>query len=161
MSDPVHRAVLDTNVCLDLFVFHDPRANALLVAMQAGELIAVTNAECREEWRRVLHYPQLQLDDADRTAAADAFDALIHCLPDDAQAVCSERPLPRCKDPDDQKFLQLAPSAGARWLFSRDRHVLALGRRTRREGLFEIVTPDRWSLPAADTSQRAAGDPGT
>lgn len=154
MSDLVPRAVLDTNVCLDLFLFRDPRAAALLAALHTGELIAVTNAECREEWLRVLDYPRLRLDDAGRADAVDAFDALIHCVPDDTQTVSPARSLPRCRDPDDQKFLQLALATGARWLVSRDRHVLALGRRTRRDGLFEIVAPDRWALPVADAPQR-------
>ncbi|MFD0739395.1 putative toxin-antitoxin system toxin component, PIN family [Lysobacter koreensis] len=146
MSDPVPRAVLDTNACLDLFVFADPRAAALHSAIRVGEVVAVTNAECRSEWLRVLDYPQLQLDDAARAAATAAFDAQVYCVPDAAPATL---PMPRCKDPDDQKFLQLALAAGARWLVSRDRHVLALGRRTRRDGLFEIVTPDAWvGLPA-------------
>lgn len=150
MDNLAPRAVLDTNVCLDLFLFHDPRVGALLAALRANKLVAVTNRKCREEWLRVLQYPQLRLNDAGRAAASEAFDALIHCVPDDAPAVRPEQPLPRCKDPDDQKFLQLALISGARWLVSRDRHVLALGRRTRREGLFEIVAPDRWSRAAED-----------
>ena len=38
MSTPSHpqRLVLDTNVCLDLFVFRDPRWTGLLQAMRDG-----------------------------------------------------------------------------------------------------------------------------
>ena len=139
MSAARPRIVLDTNACLDLWVFGDPRAAGLLAALQAGALQAVTNRDCRDEWRRVLHYPQLQLSDAARIAHADAYDALVHCLPDDTLPLRANVPLPRCADPDDQKFLQLA-------LVSRDRDVLALGRRTRRDGLFEIVSPQTWVL---------------
>lgn len=143
------RVVLDTNACLDLWVFADPRAAGLLAALQAGSLQAVTNTDCRDEWLRVLHYPQLQLTDAARIARADAYDALVHCLPDDTPPLRTDLPLPRCADPDDQKFLQLALTAGARWLVSRDGDVLALGRRTRRDGLFEIVSPQDWAGLAA------------
>jgi len=145
MSAARPRIVLDTNACLDLWVFGDPRAAGLLAALQAGALQAITNPECRNEWRRVLHYPQLHLSDAARIAHADAYDALVHCLPDDTPPLRADAPLPRCADRDDQKFLQLALVSGARWLVSRDRDVLVLGRRTRRDGLFEIVSPQAWS----------------
>lgn len=55
--------------------------------------------------------------------------------------------LPRCADPDDQKFLQLALAAGASWLLSKDKELLKLDRRTRRAGLFAILLPQDW-LPA-------------
>jgi predicted nucleic acid-binding protein len=44
---PAKRIVLDTNVCLDLFVFNDPRWAALLAAIESGEVEAVTRADCR------------------------------------------------------------------------------------------------------------------
>lgn len=140
------RVVLDTNACLDLWVFGDPRATGLRAALQAGALQGVTNTSCRDEWLRVLHYPQLQLTDAARIAFADAYDALVHCMPDDTPSLRTNVSLPRCADPDDQKFLQLALTSGARWLVSRDGDVLALGRRTRRDGLFEIVSPQGWAM---------------
>ena len=143
------RIVLDTNACLDLWVFADPRAAGLLAALQSGALQAVTHNECRDEWRRVLHYPQLRLDDAARRVHANAYDALVLCLPGDAPPLRADVRLPRCADPDDQKFLQLALVSGARWLVSRDHDVLMLGRRTHREGLFEIVSPQAWAALAA------------
>jgi predicted nucleic acid-binding protein len=50
----------------------------------------------------------------------------------------------RCRDGDDQKFLDLAHFAGARWLISRDRALLDLAKRARHLG-FEILTPALWS----------------
>lgn len=145
MSPAPPRVVLDTNACLDLWVFADPRAAELLAALQSGAVQAVTNGECRDEWLRVLAYPQLGLVEAARRAHAADYDALVACLPDDALPLRADRPLPRCADRDDQKFLQLALTAGARWLVSRDNDVLALARRTRRDGLFEIVSPQAWT----------------
>ena len=60
MAD-VPRVVLDTNVCLDLLLFGDPRAAALHAALRAGTVIAMTDEHCRAEWLRVLAYPQLGL----------------------------------------------------------------------------------------------------
>lgn len=146
MNSAAPRIVLDTNACLDLWLFADPRAAGLLAALQTGQLQAVTNASCRDEWQRVLHYPQLHLTAAMRQELSDIYDARVQCLPDDTPPRRALARLPRCADPDDQKFLQLALESGARWLVSRDGDVLALGRRTRRDGLFEIVSPQGWAM---------------
>ncbi|MGY1424216.1 PIN domain-containing protein [Lysobacter sp. A289] len=141
--------MLDTNVCLDLLLFDDPRVTALKAALRAGEVIAVGNHECRAEWLRVLRYPVLKLDEERCTAMIEAFDALMRPLRG-MEAEPGSWPdvaLPRCSDPDDQKFLQLACDSGARWLLSRDRHLLSLARRCKREGLFEITTPEQWIAP--------------
>jgi uncharacterized protein len=51
------------------------------------------------------------------------------------------RPLPKCKDRDDQKFLELAHAAQADWLVSKDRAVLKLARRIARDFGFQIAEP--------------------
>ena len=140
----VPRVVLDTNVCLDLFVFNEPQAAALHVAMREGLIEAVTRADCRDEWLRVLHYPRLPIDDATRPAITAAFDALVRCLPDAASDALA-MPLPRCGDPDDQKFLELAQASGAWWLVSKDNELLKLAPRCTRDGLFWIGLPQAWS----------------
>ena len=142
----VPRIVLDTNVCLDLFLFNDPHCAHLLAALRDGAVQAVTRDDCRDEWRRVLHYRQVPIDDASRPTVGAAFDALIHHLPADASTPHDEALLPRCADPDDQKFLQLALATGASWLISKDKELLKLDRRSRSAGLFSIVLPAQWSL---------------
>ena len=144
------RIVLDTNVWLDLLRFRDPRAAALQAALHVGEVVAVTDLECREEWLRVLDYPLLRLNQGQRNDLLAAFDALARSLP--AAIRRPEVTLPRCRDSDDQKFLRLAHASGARWLLSRDRHLLSLGPRCRRDGWFEITTPEAWAaIPTART----------
>jgi uncharacterized protein len=144
MSADIDRIVLDTNVCLDLFVFDDPRCERLRDALHAGEVVAVTDDPCRDEWMRVLRYPDLRLDEAMGAVALARFDSTMkHRLPLPSEEV-GLSPLPRCRDPDDQKFLELALRTSARWLLTRDDHLLALAKRTRREGLFEILTPSEW-----------------
>lgn len=138
------RAVLDTNVWLDLLVFRDPRAAGLDAALRSGTVAAAVDDACIEEWRRVLGYPLLALEPERRVALDAEFARLTLRL----EPAPHSGPLPRCKDPDDQKFLELALVCGARWLVSRDRALLALARRTVREGWFDIVTPQTWSLPA-------------
>jgi predicted nucleic acid-binding protein len=63
------RIVIDTNVCLDLFVFRDPRWTVLHQALKEGRIEAVTRDDCRNEWLAVLKYDHLPLDDASRPCA--------------------------------------------------------------------------------------------
>lgn len=158
------RVVLDTNVCLDLFVFRDPRWTMLLDALQSGRLEAVTREDCRTEWHLVLRYPHLKLDDDRRIATMAEFDALICChpIPQQVKEKAEEvARLPLCKDKDDQKFLELARDVRADVLITKDKALLKLARKTRRDGLFTIMTPEAWTLeasaPAIATLQTAAG----
>ena len=132
--------VIDTNVCLDLFVFRDPRWAGLLAALESGAVQAVTRADCREEYLYVLHYPHLPLDDGTRPDAAARFDALIRVVAPDSRAIR----LPVCTDRDDQKFLEIARDADAAILITKDKALLKLAKKTAREGLYRIMTPDAW-----------------
>ena len=49
--------------------------------------------------------------------------------------------LPRCSDVDDQKFLELAWHAQARWLVTKDKALLVLARRKLRPAPCRIATP--------------------
>ncbi|HEY5801607.1 MAG TPA: putative toxin-antitoxin system toxin component, PIN family [Burkholderiaceae bacterium] len=137
----VERVVIDTNVCLDLFVFRDPRWSALLAALEDGSVQAVTREDCRDEYLHVLHYPHLPLDEASRGSAASAFDKLIACLPATPAGLAR---LPVCTDRDDQKFLELARDAGAATLITKDKALLKLARRTQLAGMFRIIKPEAW-----------------
>ncbi|HZX76798.1 PIN domain-containing protein [Lysobacter sp.] len=136
------RIVLDTNVCLDLLAFGDPVLDPLRAALQSGAVVAIGDAPCRAEWQRVLTYPVLRLDEIARVARLADYDDLMTMVEDAPAPACA---LPRCADPDDQKFLQLAAASGAQWLLTRDDALLRLARRTRRDGLFDILTPVEWS----------------
>jgi predicted nucleic acid-binding protein len=52
-----------------------------------------------------------------------------------------------CRDTDDQKFLDLAFSAPAALLFTKDRALLDLARRARRQGL-QILQPAGYATVA-------------
>ena len=139
------RIVIDTNVCLDLFVFRDPRWAALLAALKDGSTKAVTRDDCRTEWLMVLEYRHLPLDAESRPRAMAEFDALIECIPREGLTARDDIPLPVCKDPDDQKFLEFSRDAGAHILITKDKALLKLARKTARAGLFVIIPPDKWS----------------
>jgi putative PIN family toxin of toxin-antitoxin system len=135
-----NRLVIDTNVLLDLFVFHDPRWNGLLDALRSGTIQGVTREDCRQEWLYVLHYPHLPLDEQKRQAAAAEFDRLIKV----SDAAAMGAPLPVCSDRDDQKFLELARDAQAEVLVTKDKALLKLAKRTAKAGMFRILTPQAW-----------------
>lgn len=141
---PVPRIVIDTNVCLDLFVFQDPRWAALLTALETGAVEAVTRADCRDEYNIVLHYQHLPLDDDSRPLAAARFDQLIRVV---APAESGVR-LPVCTDRDDQKFLEVARDAQAAVLITKDKALLKLARRLTKAGMFQVMVPEKWLPPA-------------
>lgn len=146
------RIVLDTNVCLDLFVFRDPQGLALLQALQEDGLEAVTRADCRTEWTLVLAYARLGLAPAAQQAALGEFDQLLTLL---ELSNPPPSPLPACSDADDQKFLELAAASGASCLLSKDKALLKLARRTRKMGLFDIMHPGDWLARREPKSREA------
>lgn len=137
----VRRVVLDTNVCLDLFVFRDPRWDALLCSMNNGTIEAVTRADCRMEWLVVLNYPHLPIQETDKPAIRAEFDRLITCLP---SVPVNTFGLPLCSDTDDQKFLELSLQAEAQVLITKDKALLKLAKKTARNKMFAIMTPQGW-----------------
>ena len=136
------RIVLDTNVCLDLFVFRDPRWLRLMQAITNAEVEAVTRADCLMEWQIVLGYAHLGLDEAMQTTICAEFDALIRPCVDTIPDTSVK--LPICRDTDDQKFIELAYQSGAAMLITKDKALLKLARKTQKAGLFQIVTPEVW-----------------
>lgn len=135
-------AVLDTNVVLDWLLFGDARARQLAAAIGAGRLHWHATAAMRAEFEQVLHRPMLAHRGHDGGRLLEQFDRWARLHPA-AAAPFAGAPL-RCRDADDQGFIDLAVAIGAGWLLSRDRALLALARPARRHGL-EITTPAVWA----------------
>lgn len=134
------QVVIDTNVCLDLFVFNDPRWNKLLSGLKDGSIQAVTREDCRQEWLAVLHYPHLPINDNSRKQIIDSFDELISCV----SPAKKNLPLPKCSDKDDQKFMEIASDAGVETLITKDKALLKLARKNQKAGYFTITTPEQF-----------------
>ena len=144
--------VLDTNVWLDLLVFDDARSRPLHQALQAGGLQALANAAMLDELADVLSRPFL----ARWQVAAPAVLAQARTLCHQVDGlVPTGRAAPRCADPDDQVFIDLAWCWPARWLFSRDRALLALARAASPRGL-GVLTPAAWAAMPASAGSLAA-----
>lgn len=135
-------AVLDTNAVLDVHLFADPDAARLREALAGGWLRWLATSEMLAELAAVLVRPFGSRWDAQRERLL--ADTTWACPTDLwSQSTPADDAL-RCTDPSDQKFIDLALHAGARWLITRDRALLALSRRAAARGL-AIVSPRDWT----------------
>ncbi|PKO94277.1 MAG: putative toxin-antitoxin system toxin component, PIN family [Betaproteobacteria bacterium HGW-Betaproteobacteria-10] len=132
------RLVLDTNVVLDLFHWANTDAVPIMAALEAGQIECFADARTLDELLRVLTYPQLKLTPEMQVDRYQRYSGLIQLI-DAGEAP----PLPRCKDRDDQKFLELAARCGANLLVSKDKALLKLRGRTTLG--FQILKPDATS----------------
>lgn len=131
--------VLDTNVILDLIYWNDAGVAPLAVALHCGAAIACVDEACLKELETVLARPKFLGDAQQARERAAAFRAAARFVtPGSGPAL---PPLPRCSDPEDQKFLELARASGAELLVTKDKALLALARRKHRLPAFRIVTP--------------------
>jgi len=138
--------VLDTNVVLDWLVFRDAACARLSHQLQAGQLRWHATASMRSELSSVLPRRQFLQWSPDCVHILSVFDSLAKVW---SEPPCVAGPTGklRCRDPDDQKFIDLAVAVGAQWLFSKDRALLALARPARACGV-EVLTPAQWQHQA-------------
>ncbi len=142
------RLVLDSNVWLDWLVFGDPAIRPVQDLVSAGRAEIIIDEGCDAELVRVLGYPLQKW-----TLDAEAQAACIRRFRDIARRVTPSPAgkLPVCRDPDDQKFLELAASCGAHCLVTKDRALLKLAKRHYALP-FHIVTPAEFpQLPGVES----------
>ncbi|RYF66673.1 MAG: putative toxin-antitoxin system toxin component, PIN family [Comamonadaceae bacterium] len=125
--------VLDTNIVLDLFVFADARARALSEHLERGGADWLATAAMRDELERVLAYAHIEsrlefyrLQAGEVLTRFDRHARIVEAPP--------KAPV-TCKDPDDQKFIDLAV-AHRSMLLSKDAAVLAM---TKRLVLLDVI----------------------
>jgi putative PIN family toxin of toxin-antitoxin system len=133
--------VLDTNIVLDLFIFSDPRCDALKLALTEKRLQWISTQVMRDELERVLAYTHLLPRMAYYKVTADdvlrRFDASAQLRDVAPRAVFV------CKDEDDQKFIDLAAAHRA-FLVSKDKAVLCMRKRL---ATLEVLVSSQWSAP--------------
>ena len=125
--NPAVKLVLDTNIALDWLVFVDPSIAWLAAQISAGSTMLLTRADCLVELERVLAYPKFELSAEAQQALLARYRAAAHCFEGSARP----NTLPQCRDPDDQKFLELARDGGAQFLVSKDKQLRELDRLSR------------------------------
>jgi putative PIN family toxin of toxin-antitoxin system len=133
--------VIDTNIVLDLWLFEDPATIPLRAALQSGAISHLATASMRDELERVLTYPHLVKRMAKSNIQAqdilNRFDKHQLAAEPAAKAPCT------CKDPDDQKFIDLAV-AHAVPLLSKDNAILCMKKRLLQSGV--VLNPN--DIPA-------------
>ena len=124
--------VIDTNIVLDLWLFEDPATAPLRAALQSGLISHLATVSMRDELERVLTYPHILKRMAKSNIQAhhilDRFDQHRLAAEPAAKAPCT------CKDPDDQKFIDLAV-AHAVPLLSKDAAILCMKKRLFQAGV--------------------------
>ena len=139
------RVVLDTNTLVSALLFRQGRLTWLKTAWITGLLIPVVSKATTAELLRVLAYPKFQLSGDEQHALLGEY------LPYAETVSLIPAPLdwPQCKDPADQKFLELAATAHVEALITGDRDLLELAT------IFSIpiLTPEaaqQWLTGATD-----------
>lgn len=149
------RLVVDTNVLLDCWAFDDPVARPLWRAIDSGRIVCLRSADTDAELVDVLNRPVFAARFAARAVDAAALIARWNAL---ALPIARIFSAPwGCTDPQDQKFLDLAVSARADLLVSKDKALLRLARRARRDGLAIIpvsAAVERVAAVARDAGSR-------
>ena len=131
--------VIDTNIVLDLLVFEDPASVPLRDAVLHGRVVWLATPAMREEFERVLGYAQVARRALARQLAAPEllaqFDRWSRAVPQATRAPV------RCRDPDDQIFIDLAVAHRAQ-LLSKDGLVLRLRKRLAAHGVVVSLLHD-------------------
>ena len=119
-------AVIDTNIVLDMFIFNDERSRTLHQALKDQAVQWIATQVMRDELERVLSYthlqPRMAVYQVTATDVLTQFDAFVQ-LKDTAPKAPWV-----CKDPDDQKFIDLAVQHKS-FLLSKDKAVLCMRKR--------------------------------
>ncbi|MGB9495241.1 MAG: PIN domain-containing protein, partial [Azonexus sp.] len=112
-------------VVLDLFHWSNTDAVPIMAALEGGRIQCLADDRTLDELQRVLTYPQLKLTPEMVVDRYSRYRRLVQVVADGEAP-----PLPRCKDRDDQKFLELAARCDANLLVTKDKALLRLRGRT-------------------------------
>jgi uncharacterized protein len=141
--------VMDSQSVLDWLYFEDPRTQAWESWRLAGHWRWVAAPEMRDELAYVLGRGHLP---AKGRSAAQVLDDMDSRVVWQALPILGEGQRLRCTDPDDQKFIDAAIGWQVRWLVSRDKAVLKVGRRAQRLCSLQILPPGHWAAQAGPSS---------
>lgn len=121
--------ILDTNILLDILVFDDERAHPLRAALDAKLLDAVATDKTFAELLDVIGREQFSLDKDQQHLIGKQWKSWARIISDNE--LC-QAPW-KCKDRDDQVFINLAYSLRPSALISKDKQVLKIAKRAIKE----------------------------
>lgn len=135
------RLVLDTNVAVSALLFSGGVIVWARAAWRAGKIQPLISRQTTGELIRVLGYPKFGLSAHDRAKLLD--DHLPWC-----EMIVAPPPppsVPRCRDPSDRPFPELALAGNADALATGDRDLLALDGEFSRPILSPAAVRRRWA----------------
>jgi uncharacterized protein len=132
--------ILDTNVWLDWLIFQDDLILPVRHQVSDHQLNIVATAHMRAELADVLQRPYFDHRKLNIEQCLIEFDRVTKLVK--AAPAC---PL-KCKDPDDQVFIDLVMSLEPAVLLSKDKAVLKLAKRAAKTGGRMILHPKDWSM---------------
>jgi putative PIN family toxin of toxin-antitoxin system len=125
--------VIDTNIIISTLVFNTGRLHWLKDAWSEQIITPLVDPACSEELLRALTYPKFKL-------SAEEIGILLEDYLPYTKVIKITEPqpgrTPKCRDPHDQKFLQLAYAGKVHALITGDKVLLELNNLTP----FEIIT---------------------
>jgi putative PIN family toxin of toxin-antitoxin system len=121
-EETVRRVVLDTNVLVSSLLFKGETAR-LVGLWKKGAIVPVVSRETFEEFRTVLLYPKFKL-----TRKEIKFILEEEVLPYFEVVSIADEVDKVCNDPDDDKFIACALSAGADFIVSGDEELCDVAR---------------------------------
>jgi uncharacterized protein len=113
------KVVLDTNTAVSATLFPLGRLAWMRHRWTIGDIVPLVCPATARELIRVLGYPKFKLDEDDIRAVLAAYLPFTETVADDPTSN-----LPRCSDPDDQIFLDLALAGHAEVLVTGDGALL-------------------------------------
>lgn len=128
--------ILDTNILLDILVFDDQRAHPLRGALVEKKIDAVATVKTIEEFVDVIGRSQFDLNPNQQEEIQLQWESWSRIL-DDGDLIAAPW---KCKDRDDQVFINLAYSLRPAILISKDKLVLKIAKRAIKDDV--IITSD-------------------
>ena len=115
------RVVFDTNTVVSALLFNHGRLSWLRYHWRREDIVALASKATTDELIRVFAYPKFQLSRAAIESLLAEYLPHVHAI-----SVSSRRKSPKCRDPYDQMFVDLAIQGQADVLVSGDRDLLSM-----------------------------------
>lgn len=131
--------ILDTNIWLDWLIFHNDALDALKAAHQNKYFKIIYTVEMLFELTDVICRSQFKLTQQRQNEVLAELKQLASLVETQSKPLHSIR----CKDKDDQIFIDTALAYGSAWLISKDKHLLTLRGKAAKKNLM-IGTPLDW-----------------
>lgn len=117
------RVVLDTNIVVSTLVFTRGRLGWIRDLWTAGRIVPLVSRATARELIDALAYPKFRLNEEDIEVLLAAYLPFAETVQVTGKTVPA---VPQCRDPDDQKFLDLVVIGAADVLVTGDRAILEL-----------------------------------